>query len=95
MEFDLIQMSAGLLAGFAITYAFKKLFKFVLFVLGLYFLSLLVLEYVGYITVNPNLFDVVFDKLLNVFQDFSNFLQQKFPIAVSALFGSIIATKVR
>lgn len=95
MELNLTQMSVGLLAGFAITYAFKKLFKFVLLILGLYFLSLLALDYAGYITVNPNLFDTVFSKVLHGFQDFFNFLQQKFPVAMSALIGSIVAIKVK
>lgn len=46
------QLSFGLIAGFAVGYAFKKLGKLVAFALGLLFIALQVLAFYGLVTIN-------------------------------------------
>lgn len=46
------QISFGLIGGFAVGYAFKKLGKLVAFALGLLFIALQILAFYGLVTIN-------------------------------------------
>ena len=58
----IVQLGFGGVAGFIVGYALKKLLKVLLVFLGLAFMALLYLSYVGFITIN-------YDRVSAAFQD--------------------------
>ncbi|MCX8176441.1 MAG: FUN14 domain-containing protein [Candidatus Bathyarchaeota archaeon] len=58
----IVQLGFGGVAGFIAGYAFKKILKILLVFLGLGFMALLYLSYMGFITIN-------YGKILSSFQE--------------------------
>jgi uncharacterized membrane protein (Fun14 family) len=72
-------------AGFLVGYAIKKLVKLFLFLVGLFLLTLVSLEYVGIIKIY---YDKLGEALLNALTNLEGFLPQILPV-LSGLFYSL------
>ncbi len=57
------QIAIGGIIGFFIGFAIKKITKVALFILGIFFIALLYLEYNGYIVINYAKFEEAFGKI--------------------------------
>ncbi|HVP40691.1 MAG TPA: FUN14 domain-containing protein [Candidatus Krumholzibacteriaceae bacterium] len=72
-------------AGFLVGYAIKKLVKLFLFLVGLFLLALVSLEYIGAIKIY---YDKLGEALLNALASLEGFLPQILPV-LSGLFYSL------
>jgi uncharacterized membrane protein (Fun14 family) len=72
-------------AGFLVGYAIKKLVKLFLFLVGLFLLALVSLEYIGTIKIY---YDKLGEALLNALASLEGFLPQILPV-LSGLFYSL------
>jgi len=95
MEINYINLLIGFLSGFAVFYTIKKIFKLLLITVGLYSLSILVLELNGYISVNSQSLELIVIKIIHLFENFLTLAVNEPYIFLAFIVGSIIGYKVK
>lgn len=94
-----LDMGTGFLIGLAVGYTLKKSFKLLLFLVGLYIITIFVLENRGMMSINETSLENTVTHLFSHFKEFVIFLKDRlsnfhFSKGISAVAGFVLGLKI-